>query len=210
MIRVLIVDDHDVVRKGLRQILTEMPGIVVAAEAATGQEALEIAAREDFNVAILDLAMPGRGGLETLKELTARKTSPKVLVLSIHSEDQYALHCLRNGASGYLSKATALTELVQAVQIVAAGRKYITPTLAERLLGSIQDDGSQLPHEHLSSRELQVLALIGSGKTVVDIARELSLSPKTIGTYRSRILQKMGLEKNPQLIRYAIQHGLAE
>jgi DNA-binding NarL/FixJ family response regulator len=210
MIRVLIVDDHDVVRKGLRQILAETPGMKVAGEAATGQEALDIAAQEDIEVAILDLTMPGRGGLEILKELTAGRPSLKVLVLSIHSEDQYALHCLRNGASGYLSKATALTELVQAVQTVAAGRKFITPTLAEKLLGSIQDDGSQLPHERLSNRELQVLELIGSGKTVADIARELSLSPKTIGTYRSRILLKMGLDKNPQLIRYAIQHGLAE
>jgi two-component system invasion response regulator UvrY len=204
------VDDHGVVRKGLRQILTETPGMVVAGEAATGQEALEIAAREDLNVVILDLSMPGRGGLEILKGLTAGKRPPSVLVLSIHSEDQYAVHCMRNGASGYLSKASGLAELVQAVHVVAAGGKYITPTLAEKLVASIRDNGSQVPHERLSIRELQVLALIGSGKGVVDISRELSLSPKTIGTYRSRILQKMGLENSAQLIHYAIQHGLAE
>ncbi len=210
MTRILIVDDHSVVRKGLRQILSETSGMVVGGEAATGQEAIEMVARDSFDVIILDLAMPGRGGLEVIKELITSKSSPKVLVLSIHAEDQYALHCLRNGASGYLSKASSLAELVQAVQKVAEGGKYISHELAERLALSSMGDSIHLPHEGLSNRELQILVLIGSGRTVIEISRELSLSSKTVSTYRSRILQKMGLEKNAQLVRYAIKQGLVE
>jgi DNA-binding NarL/FixJ family response regulator len=209
MIRVLIVDDHGVVRKGLRQMLSETADMTVTAEATNGHEALEIAAREDFEVAILDLGMPGRGGLEILRDLTTLKPSLKVLVLSIHSEDQYGLHCLREGAYGYLSKASSLTELVQAVRVVATGERYITPALAQKIALSLQENSARVLHERLSSRELQILALIGSGKTVGEISQELSLSSNTISTYRARILQKMGLKTTSQLIRYALKNGLA-
>jgi two-component system, NarL family, invasion response regulator UvrY len=210
MTRILIVDDHSVVRKGLRQILSETSGMIVGGEAATAEKAIEMVSRESFDVIILDLAMPGRGGLEVIRELTTLKSSPKVLVLSIHAEDQYALHCLRNGAAGYLSKASSLAELVQAVQKVAEGGKYISHELVERLALSSTVDSTHLPHESLSNRELQILVLFGSGRTVIEISRELSLSSKTISTYRSRILQKMGLERNAQLVRYAIKQGLVE
>ena len=209
MTRVLIVDDHDVVRKGLRQMLSETAGMIVAGEAANGHEALAIVVKDDFEVAILDLGMPGRGGLEVLKELKTRKPFLKVIVLSIYPEDPYGLYCLREGAYGYLSKAGSLTELVQAVRVVATGKKYITPTLAQKIATSIYKNGSRVAHERLSRRELQILALIGSGKTLSQISQELSLSAKTISTYRSRILLKIGLNTTPQLIRYALQNGLA-
>ena len=208
MIRILIADDHGVVRKGLVQIVAENPDMAVTGEAASGQEALDLARGRDFDVAILDIAMPGMGGIEILKGLKALRPSLKIIMLSMYSEEQYAIRSLRDGASAYLTKANAMDELVKAIHAVASGKRYITPSVAERLASYIEEDGNYLPHESLSNRELQVLVMIGSGKAVSEIAAELSLSIKTVSTYRARLLEKMGMESNAQLIRYTVQHTL--
>ncbi|MGA2974797.1 MAG: response regulator transcription factor [Spirochaetia bacterium] len=210
MIRILVVDDHSVVRKGLIQIVTDSPGMEVAGEASSGQEALELVRSHPFDVVILDIAMPGRSGLDILRELKAENPALKMLVLSMYSEEQYAIRSLRDGASGYLTKGCPPEELIQAIQIIATGKRYITPSIADRLAAYVEDSSRQLPHETLSDREMQVLVLIGSGKKVSEIAEELNLSFKTVSTYRSRILIKMGMETNAQLIRYALQHSLVQ
>jgi len=210
MIRILIADDHSIVRQGLKQIVSECPGMVVAGEAASGQEVLELVRKRDFDVAIVDIAMPGRGGLEILRDLKAGKPSLKVMVLSMYSEEQYAIRSFRDGASAYLTKASAPDELVQAIRTVAKGKRYITPSVAERMATYIEVDSERPPHERLSDREHQVLVLLGSGRSVGEIAGELSLSVKTISTYRARILEKTGMETNAQLIKYAVQHDLVQ
>ena len=208
MIRVLIADDHGIVRKGLIQIVQESPGIIVTGEASSGQEALDLAFSQEFDVAILDIAMPGRGGLDILKSLKAEKPDLKIIMLSMYSEEQYAIRSLRDGASAYITKSNATDELVKAIEMVASGKRYITPSVADRLATFIEEDGHHLPHENLSDRELQVLVMIGSGKSVSDIAAELTLSIKTVSTYRARLLEKMGIESNAQLIKYTLQHSL--
>jgi len=208
MIRVLIADDHGIVRKGLIQIVLESPGIIVAGEASSGQEALDLAFSQEFDVVVLDIAMPGRGGLDILKSLKAERPNLKIIMLSMYSEEQYAIRSLRDGASAYITKSNATEELVKAIQIVAGGKRFITPSVADRLATFIEEDGKHLPHENLSDRELQVLVMIGSGKSVSDIATELTLSIKTVSTYRARLLEKMGIETNAQLIKYTIQHHL--
>jgi DNA-binding NarL/FixJ family response regulator len=210
MIRLLIADDHAIVRKGLKQIVSESPDMVVVGEAANGEEALALARKLVYDVAIVDITMPGRGGLDILKDLKAVRPSAKIIILSMHPEEQYAIRCLRDGASAYITKGNATEELVHAIQAVAAGKRYITPSVAERLASYIEQDAERLPHESLSDRELQVLLLLGSGKTVTDISRELSLSVKTVSTYHMRILEKMHMGSNALLIRYAIQHKLIE
>lgn len=208
MIRILIADDHDVVRRGIQQIVADTTGMQLAGEAASGAEALELARREPFDLAIIDIAMPARGGLEILKELRATRPGLKVIVLSMYPEEQYAVRSLREGASGYLTKANVGDELVAAIRAVAAGRRYITPSVAERLASYVEEEGHRLPHESLSVRELQVLRMIAAGEAPGDISRELSLSVKTVSTYRARILDKMGMTTNAQLIRYAVEHGM--
>ena len=210
MIRILIADDHSVVRQGIQQIVSEYPNMVVAAEAASGEEALELARSNEFDVAILDIAMPGRGGLDILRDLRAARPDMKVIVLSMYSEEQYAVRILRDGASAYLTKTSAPDELVLAIETVAAGRRYITPSIADRLAGYIEDSTTRPAHELLSDREMQVLVLMGSGKSVREIAEELTLSVKTVSTYRSRLLEKMALASNADLIRYAIHHRLVD
>jgi DNA-binding NarL/FixJ family response regulator len=210
MIRLLIADDHAIVRQGLKQIVSESPNMVVAGETANGEEALALARTLNYDVAIIDLSMPGRGGLDILKDLKTARPSAKIVVLSMHPEEQYAIRCLRDGASAYITKANATEELVHAIQTVAAGKRYITPSVAEKLASYIEQDTERLPHESLSDRELQVFLLLGSGKTVTNISRELSLSVKTVSTYRTRVLEKMHMDSNAQLIRYAIQHQLIE
>jgi len=210
MIRLLIADDHAIVRQGLKQIVSEFPGMTVAGEAASGEEALALARKLSYDVAIVDIAMPGRGGLEILKDLREARPTAKIVILSMHPEEQYAIRCLRDGASAYITKGNATEELIHAIQAVAAGKRYITPMVAEKLVSYIERDAERLPHENLSNRELQVLILLGSGKTVTDISRELSLSAKTISTYRARVLEKMNMDTNALLIRYVIRHGLVE
>jgi two-component system, NarL family, invasion response regulator UvrY len=209
MTRILVADDHSVVRKGIIQVVSDFPGFEVTGEAANGEEALELARSHEFDIVMLDIAMPGRGGLDVLRDLKAENPALKVIVLSVYPEEQYAIRSLRNGASAYLTKGSPPEELMLAIKTVAAGKKYITSSVAEKLATYVEDSSGRFPHETLSDREMQVLLLIGSGRQVSDIAAELSLSIKTVSTYRSRILLKMGMETNAQLIRYAIQHNLA-
>jgi len=211
MTRVLIADDHEVVRRGLKQILTDEFSKVKVSEAGTSQEALEAALAHPLDLVLLDINMPGRSGLDVLQELREQRPKLPVLVLSISSEEEFALRCLKLGAAGYISKRSASDELIIAVKKALAGGKYVTAALAEKLAANLAGpDAAQLPHEVLSNRELQVLRMIANGKTIKEISAELSLSEKTIATYRARISEKMGLATNVELTRYAIQHNLAD
>jgi len=208
MIKVLIVDDHTIVRDGLKQILAETSDIAVAAEAQDGQEAIEKVRENGYDVVLLDVALPGADGLSVMRVLRQEKPSVAVLVLSAYSEEQYAVRFLKAGAAGYLTKESASDELILAIRKVAQGGKYVTQSLAERLAAGLASDADKPPHEALSDREYQVMRLIASGKTVGEIAALLSLSDKTISTCRARILEKMGMSSNAELMQYAIRHGL--
>ena len=210
MIKILIADDHTIVREGLKQILMETSDMVVAAEAANGQEVLDKIGKDNFDVVVLDIAMPGKSGLDILKELRSYKLKLPILVLSMYPEDQYALRVLRAGADGYLTKESAPNELITAIRKVHAGKKYISTLLAEKLAFGLEADTAKPPHEHLSDREYQVMCRIASGRTVKEIADELFLSVKTISTYRARILEKMGMKNNAELTHYAIQNCLVD
>lgn len=210
MIKILIADDHAIVRRGLKQILTETADMVVAGEAHNGQELLEKMRSDQWDVVVLDISMPGRGGLDILKQLKCERPKLPVLMLTIHPEDQYAVRVLRAGASGYLTKESAPDHLVEAIRKVARGGKYISPHLAERLAFNLESISERPLHEALSDREFQVLRLIASGKTVKEIGEELSLSVKTISTYRTRILEKMKMKNNAEMTHYAIQQKLVE
>jgi DNA-binding NarL/FixJ family response regulator len=210
MIKVLIADDHPVVRKGLREIVKEAFHVAIADEVSNGQEVLERVAKNDYDVVLLDISMPGRNGLDVLKELKGQKPKLPVLVLSIHPEEQYAVRVLKAGASGYLTKESAQDELISAIQKVSTGRKYISPSLAERLALDLEMGAEKPPHESLSDREYQVMCMIASGKTVKEIAEELFLSVKTVSTYRARLLDKMRMKSNAELTYYAIKHRLID
>lgn len=210
MIRVFIADDHPVVRAGIKQILAEAQDIELCGEAENGQEALDKLDRCKPHVLILDVAMPGRGGVETLKRVTDTNPEIAVIILSMYPEDQYALRLLKSGASGYLTKECASDQLVNAVRKVAQGKKYISSTLAEILADNITGNGDQPPHQELSNREYQIFCLLASGRRVSEIADELSLSVKTISTYRMRILRKLNMTKNAELTYYAIKNKLVD
>jgi two-component system invasion response regulator UvrY len=210
MIKVLIADDHPIVRQGLRQILSGIPDMEVAGEAANAQETLEQVRVGGWDVLVLDITMPDRSGFDILKELKHEQPHLPVLVLSIHAEEQLAVRVLKAGASGYLTKENAPNELVKAIRKVVSGGKYISRGLAESLAFGLDTDSDQSRHEALSDREFQVMQLMASGKTLTEIAEELSLSTKTISTYRTRLLHKMNLETNAEIIRYAIENGLIE
>jgi DNA-binding NarL/FixJ family response regulator len=210
MIRALIADDHAVVRQGLKQILGDTPEMVVAGEATTGQEVLDKVRAETWDVVVLDISMPDRSGLDVLKQLRSERPKLPVLVLSMHSEDQYAVRVLKAGASGYLTKDSAPDELVKAIRKVVSGGRYVSSFLAEKLAFEIGTDSSRLPHETLSDREFQVLRLIAAGESVTEIAAELCLSVKTVSTYRARMLEKMNLTTNAELMHYAMQNHLID
>lgn len=210
MIKILIADDHTVVREGLKQIVAETSDMVVADEATSGHEALNKALKADYDIVVLDITMPGRGGLDILKQLRGEKPSLPILVLSMHPEEQYAVRCLKAGASGYLTKESASGELIRAIRRVSSGRKYITSSLAEKLAFDLEIDTRKPLHETLSDREYQVLCMIATGKTVGQISEKLFLSVKTVSTYRARILEKMDMKTNAELTYYAIKHGLVE
>ena len=209
-IKVLIADDHAIVREGLKQILADTKDIVVAGDAENGNDAIKLARKRSSDVLLLDISMPDRSGIEILKQLRNEFPKLAVLMLSMHREDQYAIRSLKAGAAGYLNKQSAPSELVNAIRQVAAGKKYISPALAQELANQINDDREVPPHEILSDREYQTLIMIASGKTVSDIAVELTLSVKTISMYRSRLLQKMKLRHNAELTHYAIKNHLVE
>jgi DNA-binding NarL/FixJ family response regulator len=210
MLRICIADDHAIVRKGLKQILSETPDLVVSGEAATGQELLRQVGKNDFDVVLLDISMPGRNGLEILKELRAEKPRHPVLILSVYPEEQYAVRALKTGAAGYLTKESAPEELIAAIRRISLGKKYVTSSLAEKLASYLETDLEKPPHESMSNREFSILCRIGAGKSVTEIAAELTLSVKTVSTYRSRILKKLGLKNNAEIMKYAIRAGLAE
>ncbi len=211
MIRVLIADDHPIVRQGLRQILAETGDIEVIAEAAAGHEVMTCIRKHRLDVIVLDLSMPGSSGLDTLKQIKEEYPALAVLVLSVHPEDQYAVRALRAGASGYLTKNSAPNDLVTAIRKLAAGGRFITPSLGEKLAEGLQNPIDDRPiHEVLSDREFEVFRLLAKAKTVGEIAEKLFLSPKTVSTYRHRILEKTGLKTNAELMRYAVDHGIAE
>jgi DNA-binding NarL/FixJ family response regulator len=210
MIKILIADDHAIVRSGLKQILAEFPDIVVAGEATNGRETLEKLEKQHWDVLVLDMTMPGRSGLEILKDVKHLRPELPVLILTMHAEEQFATRTLKAGASGYLNKESAPEELVKAIRKVHAGGKYVSATQAERMVGELTGDTNKLPHELLSDREYEILCLIASGKTPTQIAKALSLSVKTVSTYRARILEKMNLTTNAQLTHYAIKGGLVE
>jgi DNA-binding NarL/FixJ family response regulator len=206
--RILIADDHAVVRQGIKQILADDFKKATFGEARTAQEALTKIWKEKWDVVILDITMPGRSGLEVLKELKNLRPKLPVLVLSMHPEDQFAVRVLKAGASGYMTKESAPEELVGAIKKVLAGGRHVSAALAEIMAAYITIDDKRPAHELLSNREFQVLRLIASGKTVSQIAKEISLSVRTVSTYRTRILEKMGLKSNAELTHYAFQHQL--
>jgi len=210
MIRVLIVDDHAVVRHGLRRILDEAGGIEVGAEAANGIEALKKIRAGKWDIVLLDVSMPEKNGIDTLKQIMDENRAAKVLILSMYPEDQYAVRLMKTGASGYMTKDTAPEQLVEAIHKVVAGKKYISSNLAELLLHDCGADSGKPIHELLSNREYQVLRLLGSGEKVSEIAGTLSLSIKTVSTYRTHILEKMKLKNNAELIFYVMENGLKE
>ncbi len=210
MIRVLITDDHAIVRRGLRQILSETGDIAVTGEAETGSQAINVARQDAFDVMLLDISLPDRSGIDALKQIKKEHPRLAVLMLSMHAEHEFAVRALKAGAAGYLTKQSAPAQLVTAIRHVAAGKKYVTPALAEALANSLGADSEKPLHETLSDREFQTLRLIGSGKSLSGIAAELCLSPKTISVYRSRLLEKLGLRNNSDLTRYAIKNQLVD
>jgi DNA-binding NarL/FixJ family response regulator len=210
MIKVLIADDHPIVRQGLRQILAGTADMRVAGEAVNSQEALAQVRVGDWDVLVLDITMPGRSGFDILKELKYEQPHLPVLVLSIHAEEQLAVRVLKAGASGYLTKENAPEELVKAIRKVVSGGKYISPSLAETLAFGLDATSDRPRHETLSDREFQVMQLMVSGKTPVEIAEMLSLSAKTVSTYRTRLLEKLNLKSNAELMRYALKNELIE
>ena len=210
MLRVLIADDHAVVRQGLRQILGGIPELGTVGEANNGQATLDMVRAEPWDVLVLDMSMPGRGGLDILRDVRRERPQTRVLVLSMHPEDQFAVRTLKAGASGYMTKESAPEELVAAVRKIITGGRYVSATLAEKLAFDVDRDNDRPLHETLSDREFQVLRLLASGRTVQQIADELMLSAKTISTYRARVLEKLKMKTNAELIYYAIQNRLVE
>ena len=208
--RILIADDHALVRKGLRQLLAEALPQVEFGEASNAQEALDLVWGNHWNVLLMDITMPGRSGLDLLKQLKQDRPELPVLVLSAHPEEDYALRVLKAGAAGFLNKDAAVEELLAAIRKVAAGGKYVSPSVGETLAESVETLAPHPRHEDLSDREFEVFRLLASGKAVSEIAAQLSLSVKTISTYRTRLLQKLHVKGNAELIRYAVQHRLTD
>jgi DNA-binding NarL/FixJ family response regulator len=210
MIRVLIVDDHTILRRGLSQIISETDDLEVAGEADSGAQAIKLARAQAFDVVLLDISMPDRNGLDTLKQLKKEKPKLAVLMLSMHPEEHYAMRALKAGASGYLTKQSAPALLVTAIRQVASGRKYVSSELAEELARTVGSDAGRPRHETLSDREYETLRLMASGKTLTEVAGEMTLSVKTVSVYRARLLEKMQLKNNAELTYYALKHKLVE
>jgi DNA-binding NarL/FixJ family response regulator len=209
-IQVIVIDDHDILRTGLKQILNETSGVEVVAEGESGAEAVRLAEKHQADVMLLDISLPDRNGIEALKQIRKANNNIAILMLSMYREDQYAVRALKAGAAGYLSKQKASAELVNAIETVAKGKKYITPEVALALVEQMHVDEEKPPHELLSDREYQTMIMISSGLTVGDIAEKLCLSVKTISMYRTRILEKMNLRHNAEITHYAIKNKLVE
>ena len=206
--RILIVDDHAVIHQGLKRILEDEFRGTEFGDARDAQQALDLVGRERWDVVILDIELPGRGGLEVLKQIRAEQPRLPVIIFSMHSEGQFAVRAFKAGASGYVEKEGAPDQLVEAIRKVIGGGRYVSPELAENLAAGLATDGLRAPHEILSDREFEVLRLIAAGKTTTAIAEQLSLSVKTVSTYRTRILEKLQLKASSELIRYAVDHEL--
>jgi DNA-binding NarL/FixJ family response regulator len=210
MTRVLLVDDHAVVRQGLKQVLAESLPDATFGDACNADEALRMVRTANWDIVVLDISLPGKSGIEALKELRAAHPRLPVLILSMHPEEQFAVRALKAGAAGYVTKRTAAREVVAAVRKVLSGGRYVSPSLAERLAAQTQAGSVDTPHETLSDREYQVFRLLAMGKTVKQIGKELDLSPQTVSTHRTHILEKMGMQSNAELIQYAIQNQIRE
>ncbi|HNW52882.1 MAG TPA: response regulator transcription factor [Bacteroidales bacterium] len=210
MINILIVDDHAIVREGLNRIIAAEKDMKVAGMAKDGNEVIRIMLESDIDVVVLDISMPGKSGLDLIKDLKQVQPMVKILMLSMYPEERFAMRSIKAGASGYLTKEMAPEEIVNAIRTIYSGRKYITPALADIIAEELQNPSEKVPHELLSDREFEVLCMLAIGKPVVEIAASLSLSESTVSTYRMRILQKMGLKTNSDLIHYGIEHGLVE
>ena len=210
MIRIVIADDHTIVREGLKQLLASDAALRVVGEARDGHEVMQRVRELDFDVLLLDLSMPGKSGIELIKQAKAEKPKLRVLVLSMHEEHQYAVRAIRSGASGYLTKESASTQLISALHKVAAGGAYITPEVAEQLALGAMPNTDQAPHTTLSDREFQVLRMLAAGGSVSDIAARINLSVKTVSTHKGRLMQKLGVTTTTELLRYALQHRLTD
>jgi two-component system, NarL family, invasion response regulator UvrY len=208
MIRILIADDHAVVRKGLHQLIIEQYPSAIIGEVSDGESLIFKVMKEQWDVVICDINMPGRSGLEVLHQIKEFLPKLPVLIMSMYPEDQYALRALKAGASGYLNKDSVHDELIKAIQTVLNGRKYLTPSIAERLAGALNDDINKLPHENLSDREFDVMKMIAAGKSISEIAQQFSLSATTVSTYRARVLEKMAMKTNADLTRYSLEKNL--
>jgi two-component system, NarL family, invasion response regulator UvrY len=210
-VKTIVVDDHAIVRRGIVQIVAEHPDVSVVAEAGDyGQLRMALRQHGDVDLVVMDVSLPGKNGIDILKVLREEMPRLKVLIVSMYPEDQYAVRAFRAGAAGYLNKASAPEKLVEAISQVIAGRKYVTPEIAQALIENLNAPQEGAAHDKLSDREFQTLRLIASGKRLSDIAEELALSPKTVSVYRARILEKMGMSNNAELTHYAIKHGLVE
>ncbi|MEQ1777481.1 MAG: response regulator transcription factor [Nitrosomonas sp.] len=210
MINVMIADDHAIVRQGLKQILSETDDINVTGEAETGFQAIKIARQQDFDVMLLDISLPDRNGIDILKQIKKDRPNLAVLMLSMHNEHEFAIRALKAGAAGYLNKQSAPAQLVVAIRQVAAGDKYVSPAVAQELANSINTDADKPLYTTLSDREYQTLCFIAEGKTLSEISAEMFLSPKTVSVYRARLLEKLNLNNNSELIRYAIKNKLVD
>lgn len=210
MISILVVDDHALIRKGLKQLLDDTEDIRVTGEAETGLQALQMAHDNRYDLILLDIALPDKNGIDVLKQLKQEQPDIKVIVLSMYPEDQYGVRSLKAGASGYLNKQSAPDQLIGAIQQVISGKKYIGEIMAEQLLNSMIGNSEELMHQTLSNREYQTLCLIASGKTLTEIAESMTLSPKTVSVYRARMLEKMGFKNNAEAIHYAISYHLVD
>jgi DNA-binding NarL/FixJ family response regulator len=209
-IRIVIADDHAIVREGLKRIVGDAKDFVVAGEAAEGTEVMKVVRELDFDVLVLDLSMPGRSGMELIKLVKAEKPRLRILVLSMHQEMQYAVRAIKSGASGYLTKESAPAQLEQAIRKIAGGGAYISAEVAEQLALGAMPGSDTLPHESLSDREFEVFRLLVDGEAVSDIAHKLNLSVKTVSTHKANLMQKLGLSNQTELVRYALKHGLAD
>ena len=210
MIRIVVADDHTIVREGLKQLLGAADGLAIAGEARDGHEVMKAVREIDFDLLLLDMSMPGKSGIELIKQVRAEKPKLRILVLSMHEERQYAIRAIRAGASGYLTKESAARQLVEAIRKVAGGGAFISAEVAEQLALGAMPDAKGAPHESLSDREFQVFRMIAEGKSVSDIAERLNLSAKTVSTHKANLMQKMHMETAGELIRYALAHRLVE